>query len=96
MIGIKNTKGELLTDTIDWNTIKIVSPTPTAKYLSAKQSLGFLTNIFAISKDIYLTFIILFSVALLLGILIEIKIQYPKMIAQTVGLISLLLCLYII
>ena len=96
VIGIKSTTGEFLSDTIDWNTIKIVSPTPTAKYLNAKQSLGFLTNIFAISKDIYLIFIILFSVALLLGILIEIKIQYPKMIAQTVGLISLLLCLYII
>ncbi len=96
VIGIKSIEGKMLTDTIDWNSIKIVSPTPTAKYINARQSLGFLTNIFAVSKDIYLSFIILFSIALLLGILIEIKIQHPRMIMQTAGLISLLLCLYIL
>lgn len=95
VITIKSASGELITDSIDWNTVKIVSPTPFQKYVQAQSSLGFLTNLFAVSKDIYLSFILLFSLALLLAIFIEIKIQRPRMIIQTAGLLSLLLCLYI-
>lgn len=96
VIEIKSAAGEVITDTIDWNTVKIVSPTPTEKYINARGSLGFLTNIFSVSKNIYIVFIAFFFIALLLNIFIEIKKQHPRVIAQTIGLISLLLYLAVI
>lgn len=95
-IEIKNINGEIITDAINWNTIKIFSPTPVVKYIKARQSLGWLTNIFSVSKNIYIGFIVFFAIALLLNILIKIKYQHPRVIAQTLGLISLLAYLYII
>ncbi len=96
VIKIKSATGEVIDDTIDWNTIKIVSPTPVEKYIQARQSLGFLTNIFSVSKNIYFVFIAFFFLSLLLNIFIEIRKQHPRVIMQTVGLIGLLICLYIV
>lgn len=76
--------------------IKIGGPTPVEKYIKAKSSLGFLTDIFSVSKNIYLAFIVFFSLALLLNIFIEIKKQHPRIIFQTAGLIGLLICFYLI
>ncbi|MFA6547394.1 MAG: CAP domain-containing protein [Candidatus Magasanikbacteria bacterium] len=76
--------------------IKLGGPTPVGKYVKAKESLGFLTNIFDISKNIYLAFIVFFSLALSLKIFIEIKKQHPRIILQTIGLIGLLVCFYLI
>ncbi len=76
--------------------IKIGGPTPVEKYIRAERSLGWLTGVFSFSKNIYLAFIVFFSLALLLKIFIEIRKQHPHVILQTAGLIGLLVCLYLV
>ncbi|MBI5728583.1 MAG: hypothetical protein HY984_02420 [Candidatus Magasanikbacteria bacterium] len=95
IMEIKSQAGETTTAAIAWQTVKIFSPTPVQKYLQAKHSLGFLTDIFAISKNIYGLFLVFFSLALLLNIFIEIKKQHHHIIAQMIGLIGLLLYFYV-
>ena len=96
VVKIKNTTGDIITDTIAWNSVKVISPTLVEKYIRAKQSLSFLTSIFSISKNIYFAFIVFFSLALLLKIFIEIRKQHPHVILQTAGLICLLVYLYLV
>jgi len=93
-ISIRASGGEVRQDNIFWNSVKVVSPTPIEKYTQAKGTLGVLTNIFDVSRGIYLGFIIFFSVALLLKIFIEIKKQHHHIIFQTLLLIGLLVVLF--
>jgi hypothetical protein len=88
IVGMNN---ETIDDVIAWNSVKIVSPTPMEKYTHAKSYLGIITNIFDISRGLYLGFIIFFSVALLLKIIIQIKKQQYHIIGQTLALIGLLI-----
>jgi len=93
-ISIQAKNGEVLQDNISWNSVKVVSPTPIEKYTQAKSTLGVLTSIFDVSRGIYLGFIIFFTIALLLKILIEIKKQHHHIIIQTLLLIGLLVMLF--
>ena len=95
-IEITGADGAVVRDIIRWNKIKIVSPTPMQKYTRAKQSAGFFGSVFSVSKIIYLALIVFFSISLLLMIIIEIKKQRPHIIAQTAGLIGLLVYLYVV
>lgn len=63
---------------------------PVEKYIQAKNVLSPLTNIFAVSKNIYLAAIIFFATVLLLNIVVHIRKQHYHIIAQTSGLIALL------
>ena len=80
---------------VDWFNVKIVSPTPWQKYLQAKDTLSVITNIFSVSHWVYLVFIIFFAGALILNIFVEFKKQHPHIILQTIGLLGLLACLFI-
>lgn len=74
--------------------VKTGQPTPVEKYIQAKNTLSPVTNIFEVSKIIFLVAAIFFAVALALKIFIEIRKQHPHVIVQTVGLIGLLVFLY--
>ncbi|MDP2587023.1 MAG: CAP domain-containing protein [Candidatus Komeilibacteria bacterium] len=95
-ITITGLDGQVITANINWQTLKVVSPTPIQKYVKAKESLSSITNIFAVSKNIYFAFIIFFALALLLNIVIEIKKQHPHIILKTLGLLGLLICFWLV
>ncbi|MBI2437060.1 MAG: hypothetical protein HYV41_04960 [Candidatus Magasanikbacteria bacterium] len=93
-ISIKFNNNAVIQDTIDWDTLLIAGPTPFEKYTKAKGVLGSITSIFDVSRNIYLGFIIFFSITLLLKIFIEFKKQHPHVIFQTILLIGLLVVLF--
>ena len=74
--------------------MNLKAPTPIEKYIQAKSVLSPVTNIFQVSKNIYLGAICFFVLALLLNIFIEIRKQHPHVIFQTSGLIALLVVLW--
>ncbi|MFA6486188.1 MAG: CAP domain-containing protein [Candidatus Magasanikbacteria bacterium] len=76
--------------------VKFGGPTPMQKYMTASHSLGSLTSMFDLTRSIYLSFIIFFGLALILKIFIEIRKQHPHVIAQTLGLLGLLVCFYLV
>mgnify|MGYP000072351058 CR=1 FL=1 len=70
--------------------MSVDEPTPVDKYIQAKSVLWPLTNIFAVSQNIYFAAMVFFAVVLLLSIIINIRKQRYHIIAQTSGLIALL------
>lgn len=93
-ISIKFTNGAVIQDNIEWNMLYVAGPTPFEKYSKAKGVLSNITSIFDVSRNIYLGFIIFFSIALLLKIFIEFRKQHPHVIFQTILLIGLLVVLF--
>jgi len=88
--------GKTFNETIEWESVKIVSPTPIEKYTRSRDYLSPLTSLFTVSKNIYLGFALFFIVALILNIFIEIRRQHYHIIAQTLGVIVLLLSLSVV
>ena len=82
--------------TLSWKSVKIVSPTPLEKYMEAKHSSGVVSTLFDFSSGVYIFFIGLFSLALLLSIVVQIRRQRHDVTAQTVGLLLLLISLVVI
>jgi uncharacterized protein YkwD len=74
--------------------INLKAPTPVDKYIQAKSVLSPVTNIFAVSKNIYLVAIFFFAFVLILNIIIEVRRQHPHVIMQTTGLIALLVAFW--
>ncbi|TSC83877.1 MAG: uncharacterized protein, YkwD family [Parcubacteria group bacterium Gr01-1014_13] len=68
---------------------------PVQKYQRAK-GVSSVNSIFGLSRNIFLLAIIFFSLALALSILIEFKKQHPHVIAQTTGLVGLLVVLFLV
>ncbi len=66
------------------------------KYRAANHMLSDTMPIFGFSKMLYFSLIILFSLALLLNILVEFKIQHRHVIARSLALIGFLSCLWLI
>jgi hypothetical protein len=95
-IKIVTTDNNMIQDNIQWKEVQVVSPTPIAKYTKAKSSLAGITKIFDVSKNIYMLFLFIFSLALILNIFIEIKTQHHHVIAQTLLLIVLLTSLVMV
>ncbi|MBT3538904.1 hypothetical protein HN481_02145, partial [Candidatus Parcubacteria bacterium] len=93
-ISVSAVDGTLIQDNIIWNNVKVVSPTPVEKYTRAETSLGGFTNIFNVSRNIYLGFIIFFAIALALKIFIAFRKQHHHVIIQTLLLIGLLVVLF--
>jgi|GEM_PF-678587 len=90
-IVITGESGVRLTDSIPWFNVKIVSPTPLAKYQAAQAGMtGALTGVFSFSRAIYIVALAIFIIVLLLTIFIEIKKQHPHVIAQSLAVIGLL------
>ncbi len=79
------------TDQNEMPVINTDQPTPIEKYIQAKKFLSPLTNIFAVSQNIYLLAIFFFSSVLLLNIILAKRKQRLHVIAQTSGLIALLI-----
>ena len=96
VIKIVAEDGQIIESSIDWYNIKIVSPSPLDTYFHAKDSLSPITNIFSVSRSVYLVAIVFFALALALNIFIEIKKQHYHIILQTLGLLGLLLVLFLI
>ncbi len=82
--------------TLSWKSVKIVSPTPLEKYREAKQSGGIVSTLFDFSKGVYIFFIGLFSLALLVSIVVQVRRQHHHVTAQTLGLLLLLISLVLI
>jgi hypothetical protein len=68
---------------------------PLKKYLRAKE-VSPAMEMFGVSQSIFLLAIIFFAVALCMSVFIEIKKQHPHIIAQTAGMIGLLVVLFLI
>jgi hypothetical protein len=88
--------GTIVQGVIDWVHPKLVSQNPIEKYFQAKSWLGFGFSVFTVSRWIYIFFIAFFMIALGLSIFVQIKKQHPHVIVQTMTLLGLLVCLYII
>lgn len=95
-ITIVDRDGKVIKDGINWDRVKIVSPTPIQKYMYAREWMSGMFPIFSISKNIYLGFLIFFSIVLAINILVEIRKQHHHIILQTLILIGLIACLFII
>ena len=82
--------GEITRDVIPWASIKLVRASFLRQYTHARDSLGAITALFDITKDVYIFFILLFSAALLLKVFIEIRTQHVHVIVKTLSLLLLL------
>ncbi len=89
-LQIVGVDGQHINSVLIWKQIKVVSPSPLEKYTRAKSLPGIPEHIFTFSNGVYLFFIVFFSIALILSIVIEIRRQHHHIIAQTVGLLVLL------
>lgn len=83
--------GARIQGSIDWKDPKVVSQTPWQRYLQAQSWFYRSIPIFVLVHYLYLAGIMFFSGVLLLNICIEIRKQHPHVIAQTVGLVGLLI-----
>lgn len=92
-IRIVGEKGGIIEENIKWQTIRLPKETILQKYARARDRLFNYFAVFSVSRNIYIGFIIFFTLALLINVIIEIKIQHHHVIAQTLGLITLLICL---
>lgn len=81
--------GNTVQESVEWNSIKIVSPPPLKKYVFAKSVEGPTGRLFSLTEWLYRGFIVFFGIALALCIFIEYKKQLPIVIAQTLVLIGL-------
>ncbi len=89
--------GERMLDTINWEKIKVVEPTPIETYTMAKRWLpGIIGDLTNTSQKIYQGVALFFAIALVLMIFIEIKKQRWHIVGQTGLLIALLVVLSII
>lgn len=95
-LTVTGADGSVIQGVIDWAHPKLVSQNPLQKYFQAKSWLGFGFSVFNVSRWMYVAFIIFFMVALGLSIFIQIKKQHPHVIVQTMTLLGLLVCLYIV
>ena len=95
VIRITGEDGQITESVIDWYNVKVVSPSPWQTYSQAKDKLPVITNIFSVSRGIYLAVIIFFALALLLNIFIEIRKQHYHIILQTFALLGLLTALFL-
>ena len=86
----------VIEDSIDWDRIKITSPTPMQKYIYAQKWMGKMFPIFSVSKGIYLFFLIFFGIVLMINILVEIRKQHHHIILQTLALLGLITYLFIV
>ena len=66
------------------------------KYVAANNMLGHTTPVFGLSKMIYLSLIIFFTLALLLNVLVEIKMQHKHVIVRSLALIGVLAVLWLV
>lgn len=92
-ITIYREGGEPVQDSIDWFDVKVVGKSPLQKYFQAKKLLSPITNIFAVSNVIYWGFLALFTLALIINIVVEIKRQHYHIIAQTLLIMAFLVWL---
>lgn len=85
---VRGTK-ESRTDGTPVSRIERIGPTPIEKYTYAKSLGSTISHAFTASHWIYMGLIVLFGIALILNIAIEMKKQHPHVIAQTLALIGL-------
>lgn len=85
--------GKEVQDSIDWFNIKVSNVGPLQQYIRARDMLAPLTKLFTVSRGIYLAFIIFFTLALAINILVEIRKQHYHVIAQTLLILVLLVWL---
>ncbi len=93
-VTITAENGTQINDSIEWFEPKVVGATPVEKYFEAKRVLSPVTNIFSVTKGIYLVFLALFGVALGINIFVEVRRQHYHVIFQTVVLICFILMLW--
>jgi len=74
--------------------VDLKAPTPIEKYIQSKSVLSPITNIFEVSRNIYLVSICFFIFTLLLSVFFEIHKKHPHVVFKTSGLIVLLVLLW--
>lgn len=93
-LTIIDEQGTIVRDTIDWTRVAPSQPSTVEKYRFARSVGSAISDVFDVSRWIYLGFILLFGIALILNIVIEFRKQHPHVIAQTLGLITLFVFLF--
>ncbi len=95
-IHIQGKNREIIDESISWKEIPFFAPTPIEKYVQSRNTLLSFVSLFDISRNLYLGFAAFFTVALLFNIFIHIRRQHYHIIAQTSGVILLLLSLWMV
>ncbi len=89
-LQIRGRDNQTINAVVSWKQIKVLSPSPLEKYMRARDVGTSVSRIFDFSRAVYLFFLVFFSLALILSIVIEIRRQHHHIIVQTLGLIVLL------
>lgn len=93
-ITITSSDGNVIENNIAWYNPKLLTVSSLDKYNQSKDGLSNMFSIFSISRDLYMFFIVFFTIALAMKIFIEFRKQHPHVIFQTLLLISLLVVLF--
>jgi len=94
-IELLSSDGTTHKETLNWRRPYIPAGSAINTYKLA-QRIGPLVGSFAVSKYVYALFVLIFSVALLINIFVEIRRQHVHVIGQTLSVIVLLLSLMIV
>lgn len=95
-IAIIDTVGKVHRFHVDWYAPKISPPDTLQKYSFGKDSLGSVTPLFDVANSIFAGSIVLFFIALLLYLFLNIRRHNYKVIGQTMAVLALLVTLRLI
>jgi len=87
---VSDSEGGDWNDTVPLRGQVLTTMTPLQKYITARKTLSDLMPVFVFSREVYLGFIVIFSLALIVNIFVEIRKQHPHIILQTSGLLMML------
>jgi uncharacterized protein YkwD len=93
---VEGPNGEALQDSVNWNNPPLISPTPLQRYLAAESQVPVAARLFTFSRAVYAVFLVLFSLALVALIAIEVRKQHPHIILQTASMLALLVVLLVL
>jgi len=94
-LTIVGPEGSRVQKPLDWEHPLVVSQTPWERYAETRDWLSPAIPLFDVANALFAVGLVVFILALLLNIFIEIRKQHPHVIVQTVGVIGLLLCLWV-
>jgi hypothetical protein len=93
-LHIVGSVGAKTIQTLHWSTFPSLHPGPMERYTMAKDRLSPFMSFVEFSKYMYAGLFLFFSIALIISIVVEWKKQHHNIIAQSIGLLTLLLLFY--
>ncbi|MFH1712876.1 MAG: CAP domain-containing protein [Candidatus Jacksonbacteria bacterium] len=95
-VAMQNSAGQIINSTLDWQEIKPVKTSPAERYQLFKNSPSAnMLPVLAFSGVYFKILLIIFAIASMLNIFIEIKKQKPHIILSSLGMVALLIGLIV-